>query len=327
MASFRRCTFVPKFYQKVDGKRQIFKMIQGNPQAAVQEPRKYKHEIDTPPEEIKNPIAVETLDILRKGTYTNDDGVEINIKDMIDACNENTKLFKPEHVHVLPECPNRAGKIIVTKEKTLNTCQRLIIDEHKDGVVALNYASARNPGGGFWSLADEQEETLSRASSLWLSLIQNKEMYQYNRDRYTLLYSDYMILSPDVPVSRDITYKFLQAPYKVSIITSPAVNAGPIRRRHHPDEALIEETMINRIRKVVSVAACGGYKTLILGAWGCCCFRNDPIAMAEHFKQILVDEGLGKYFDEIIFPIHDYNKGRNLTKIFCDVLGVEQTEI
>ncbi|KAH0794833.1 TIGR02452 family protein [Histomonas meleagridis] len=293
----------------------------------------YKHEIDRPPEVIKNPLAIEALEIFKNGTYTNNLGEVIEIKDALENCMKGTILFKPDHVHNLPTNPHKSPIIEVTREKSLDNCIRITRDHIASGnnsemrIACLNYASARNPGGGFWSLADEQEETLSRVSGLWPSLITKKEMYEYNRQLDTCLYSDYMILSPDVPVFKDSKYRFLDKPMYFSIITSPAVNAGIVRRRGGPDVDKIEEVMLERIRKVISVAACGKYNVLILGAWGCCCFRNDPVMIANAFKKVLFEEGLGGYFDRICFPIHDYNKGRDLVAIFCDCLGVQRTSI
>ena len=56
-----------------------------------------------------------------------------------------------------------------------------------------------------------------------------------------------------------------------------------------------------------------GYKTMVLGAWGCGAFGNKPEKVSEYFKQVLIDEGHGNYFDEICFAIYGSEDGKNIT--------------
>ena len=44
---------------------------------------------------------------------------------------------------------------------------------------------------------------------------------------------------------------------------------------------------------------------LVLGAWGCGVFRNDPTDMANNFRRVLYDEGRRNDFDLIVFAIGD----------------------
>ncbi len=63
--------------------------------------------------------------------------------------------------------------------------------------------------------------------------------------------------------------------------------------------------MRNRIRNVLSAATSGGASVLVLGAWGCGVFRNDPTDMANNFRRVLYDEGRRNDFDLIVFAIGD----------------------
>ena len=47
----------------------------------------------------------------------------------------------------------------------------------------LNFASARNPGGGFLGRAKAQEEDLCRCGGLYRTLVRQPEYYRINRDR------------------------------------------------------------------------------------------------------------------------------------------------
>ena len=80
-----------------------------------------------------------------------------------------------------------------------------------------------------------------------------------------------------------------------------------------------------RIRKIISLAAFkslsesgGGLNALILGAFGCGVFKNDPKSVALKFKEVLIDEKLMNYFDCVIFPI--YKDKENMLKIFKTIL-------
>ena len=79
--------------------------------------------------------------------------------------------------------------------------------------LVLNFASAKNPGGGFLDGARAQEESLARASSLHATLL-TSGMYAHHRAQGDALYTNWMILSPDVPVFRDeATEATLEEPY------------------------------------------------------------------------------------------------------------------
>lgn len=64
--------------------------------------------------------------------------------------------------------------------------------------------------------------------------------------------------------------------------------------------------MKRRIDMVLSICKTQEHKTLILGAWGCGVFGNDPKVIAQLFKELL----MGKYenqFEKVIFSIYSKN--------------------
>ncbi|OMF97169.1 TIGR02452 family protein [Paenibacillus sp. FSL R7-0273] len=183
-------------------------------------------------------------------------------------------------------------------------------------IVCLNFASAKNPGGGFLGGSQAQEESLARASALYPSISQMKEMYDYNRGRRTCLYSHYMIHSPGVPVFRDSRDLLLEEPYTVSMITAPAVNAGVVRERDPQEAPLIAGVMLERIRYILAVAAEQGHRTIVLGAFGCGVFRNDPAEVAGFFRQVLAEEDYQALFDSIVFAVLDRSPGQATLNAF-----------
>ncbi|MNR66526.1 hypothetical protein D3C85_1900570 [compost metagenome] len=45
----------------------------------------------------------------------------------------------------------------------------------------------------------------------------------------------------------------------------------------------------------------------MLGAFGCGVFRNHPAEVAEWFRQVLLDEGYHKLFEQIVFAVLDHS--------------------
>jgi uncharacterized protein (TIGR02452 family) len=213
-------------------------------------------------------IAKNTLDILEAGYYKNAKGITIAIKEeqqkSVEASIHCTDELH-ENVH------NKAMTILSMPEgipTRFDVCDATILEAayqlNNDGaanIVCLNFASAKNPGGGFLNGSQAQEESLARSSGLYPCLIKNFDMYHINRDHGSCLYTDNMIYSPEVPVLKDDDGELLDAPYFLSIITSPAVNAGAIKRNEPENISQIEPVMINRIAKVLSLALAHEHKT------------------------------------------------------------------
>jgi uncharacterized protein (TIGR02452 family) len=115
-------------------------------------------------------IAKATIEILKQKHYTNLNGEKVDISASLDAAVDGTVLYREP----LPkkDYTTHSPIIEVTNETTANAAARLI-SLGKD-VVALNFASARNQGGGFLSGALAQEEALCRCSGLYAGLLQRE---------------------------------------------------------------------------------------------------------------------------------------------------------
>lgn len=272
----------------------------------------------------RSKIAHETLAILEQGFYVNHKGEKVSFGAELSAAIRQSRLYRPDDLGAeslaIPAHAGRAA-IQVTAESSLGAAERLIVREQRKNTVCLNFASAKNPGGGFLGGSQAQEESLARASGLYPCIAQMEEMYLHNRQQRTCFYSDYMIYSPLVPVIRDQTDGPLEQPYLLSFVTAPAVNAGVVREREPENVWQIEPVMKERIRKVLRVSAIHGNRTLILGAYGCGVFRNQATDVADYFAQVLLDEGYAKLFDDIVFAIYDKTTRQENLRAFKERLA------
>ena len=273
-------------------------------------------------------IAQETVDILNKGFYLNQRQETINIQEYLQAAitnsihyseNDFSQVFSQLSKKQVRENQNQIEiKFEINNETSLNAASRLVNKQGFDGVLCLNFASAKNPGGGFLNGSQAQEESFARATGLYPCISQMMAMYEKNRNYSSCLYNDDMIYSPQVPVIRDDNDELLDEPFLISILTVPAVNAGAVRKNGKKQEInKIESTMLRRIEKLLSVGAINNYKVLVLGAWGCGVFQNNPDDIARYFHyHLLENPKFNGLFEKVVFAVLDNTKDENVVGAF-----------
>ncbi len=255
-------------------------------------------------------IASNTLTILEKGTYQTSNG-EVSIESELQHAVAQTRLFTPDDLRALSiETPITESYIEVMNETSLQGAKRLYDKGLFKRVMVLNFASAKNAGGGFLRGAQAQEETLARSSGLYVSLQQCPDYYDYHRrvDK-SLLYSDHMIYSPACPVFKQDNGRLLDAPYYVDFITSPAPNRSAITRNDPKSLGKLEAVFAQRVHYMLTLAAHQQADALVLGAWGCGVFGNQPEQVASLFANELLDNGaFANTFRHISFSIPENPK-------------------
>ncbi len=259
-------------------------------------------------------IAKQTLEILDQGSYVGPSGTTIHLKKEVKAAVQGTKLYTPDQLAQLLDAPATGSGvpiIEVTDETTQRAARRLVQDEGVSDLVLLNFASARNAGGGFLKGAKAQEEDVTRCSGLYPCLLTQPTYYQVNRQTKSLLYTDHMIYSPAVPWFRVESRSLIDEPFLASVITAPAPNAGKVLRRNNTAHPEIEACLRRRAGMVLALAQAEGHRTLLLGAWGCGVFRNDSTMVADAFGTWLSDTRFAGAFDRVIFAILDRTKMRH----------------
>lgn len=250
-------------------------------------------------------IATDTLKILEKGFYTNSKAEKVDITQIQEDAENNTKLYTPAELDRLISSTRHANsfetRYEVENETTLDAARRLAA-EGEENVMVLNFASAKNPGGGFLGGSLAQEECIARATGMYPCLLQANEYYEYHRQLNTCLYSDHMIYSPLVPVLKTEDGEVLDEVVCISIITSPAVNAGAVRNNQGRNIDSIVPVMRKRVEKLLALSLHHKHTTLVLGAWGCGVFRNDPEDIAELFRDALTGS-FANQFKRVVFAV------------------------
>ncbi|MCL1937437.1 MAG: TIGR02452 family protein [Candidatus Azobacteroides sp.] len=266
--------------------------------------------------------AQETLLIIEKGFYTVN-GRQIDTARFIQQSINKAQLYSPEAWEAVQGETQQiiAGRNFQTRIAVKNCTSieaALPMQETNGKTGCLNFASAKNPGGGFLNGAQAQEESLARNSALYPTLTKfQREMYDYNRSLTTYLYSDYMIYSPDVVFFKNDANELLAQPFLLDILTSPAVNVGAIKQNNPLELSQVEQTMLSRIDKMLSVFVLQKVEKVILGAWGCGVFQNKPEDVAAYFAHYLTQAGkYGKCFREIVFAVFDKSRNQENIRAF-----------
>jgi len=198
-----------------------------------------------------------------------------------------------------------------SKNKNDNHCRLMIIPcgsgdvpfekgFENEKICILNFASSKNPGGGFMTGANAQEENLCYHSNLYSCLTKSIKMYEYNRLHLERgLYTDGVIFTSDVVFFKQ-NYENIN-PKLADIITCPAPNKGAALR-NGVKSAEIDKVMTRRLEQVLLVAIENNVENLVLGAFGCGVFKNDLEYVALETKKLLYMKGYSKYFKNIIIP-------------------------
>ncbi|MFC4305335.1 TIGR02452 family protein [Cohnella boryungensis] len=268
-------------------------------------------------------IAQATLRIQQQGYYELD-GDRIEFAPQQRHSEENSRLIAPEEGAAAVadvQTPSAApqARRSVANEATV----KAILNEvaaGRSGIGVLNFASAKNPGGGFLNGAMAQEESLAASSGLYGTLLRNEGYYRANRACESMMYTDYAIYSPEVVFFRDERFNLMKRPITASVLTLPAVNYGQVMLKGE-DRVQAERVMKARMRLALALFAHEGNRCLILGAYGCGVFRNDPVQVAGWWKELLDAEGYGTLFEEIRFAVLDTSKEGKCIRAFEQEFG------
>ena len=209
----------------------------------------------------------------------------------------------------------KKANVVVSKKRTYEAAKT-----YKGNHVAVhNFASATNPGGGVVNGAGAQEECLCRCSNLYFCL-NTPDMwgmfYTPHRAAHDPIHNDDIIYTPDIVVFKTDTDlpELMERDdwYKVDVITcaAPNLRENPSNKYNSGDgtcavtlsskelQALHEK----RLRRILDSAVMNHADTVILGAFGCGAFRNEPQVVATAAANVVRDYMYA--FENIEFAVY-----------------------
>lgn len=241
----------------------------------------------------------------------------------IDCSIQNQQFIPESAIISISDVPkaDKSANIIVSQLRSFEAAAQYIGKR----TAVLNFASATNPGGGVEKGASAQEECLCRVSTLYPCLADQKmrvSFYTPHRKNGNALHNDDIIYTPNVLVIKDDDHNLLSSPFSVDIIScaAPNLRERPSNQYNTGDTIKVQisdnELLAlheKRARKIFSSAIANGVDILILGAFGCGAFQNDPHIVAQAYKNVIPD--FAHYFRTIEFAI------------FCNAKNIENYQV
>lgn len=247
-------------------------------------------------------ILRETMKAAEDGCYFVEER-EVKIPVSFEQIKEVT-LYAPEQVAQLSEQDTRVNeptRIKLRNQDTLEAAFELHQrrKETEKPILILNFANPHRPGGGIRSRPGTQEEHLCVKTTVLCSLETEEAwpFYQTNLDCGTQAQTDTILFSPNTLVIRNPDLSLREDPFPVAVMTVSAPIASRMEVSELPD---LENILNRRIHGMLRAAAAEGYTRLVLGAWGCGNFGNDPELVARLFH-----DNLTGIFEEVTMAVFD----------------------
>ena len=242
-------------------------------------------------------VFEDTLDFIHKNKV---------LSDSLSFSLENTKIYRENEYPEIKDRKEYDVNVVVTKSRTFEAA----INNHKKysdkKIAVLNFASSTTPGGGVTSGSSAQEESLCRCSTLYPALDTKylfDNYYLKNRREINPLNNDDIIYIKDITICKsdvDHPLRLLEKEFiKVDVITCAAPN---LRDKSSIADEELYQIHLKRAKHILHIAALNNVEILILGAFGCGAFRNDPNVVAKAYKNAL--EEYKKSFFLIDFAIY-----------------------
>ena len=223
--------------------------------------------------------------------------LESNYSQEVSHSSKNTQIYTGS-ITVPPHFHQRT----VVELKAMDTVTALFDISTVDcgRTCILNFASYKNPGGKFLEGSVAQEEALCRRSTLYPVLQRHiDDYYQWNRSHLNRALYMHRAL-----YSKDILFFDFVTNYLADVLTCAAPNNRAYSRYNvGPEcEAYNLEALEERIKFVLDIAEISEVDTLLLGAWGCGVFGQNPYVVSELFFKYIPSHNIPR----IVFAVPDY---------------------
>ena len=184
-------------------------------------------------------------------------------------------------------------------------------------IAVMNFANAFHAGGGVTKGSSAQEECLCRTSTLYPLLYRRSlrdTFYKHHHTLNTSKASDALIYTEGVIICKtdeDLPKRMPRQEWvSVDVITVAApdlrtksnIHAAIIGNGTYMNDAELFGYHVKRAIHIMTCAAAKGADTLVLGAFGCGAFQNNPEVVARAYK-VALDE-FPNVFRRIEFAVY-----------------------
>ncbi len=259
---------------------------------------------------------------------------DYELSESVREAKANTTVFYENDYPEFDLSAVRDMKIEVTKDRSFQAAMRLRKENPEARIAVMNFANAVHPGGGVRNGASAQEECLCRTSTLYAILNTKRlweEFYDYHEALYTPRASDTLIYTGGVIICKtdvDLPERLPANEWvTVDVITVAAPDLRHKSNRNAPligngtymNDAELFGYHVKRAIHILTCAAARGADILVLGAFGCGAFHNDPEVVARAYKTALQE--FPKVFDKIEFAVYCSSEQSTNYEVFKKVLG------
>ena len=263
-------------------------------------------------------ILRETMKAAEDGCYFVEER-EVKLPFSFEQIKEVT-LYTPEQISQLSEqdlSETKSVRVTFRNQDTLEAAFELHQrrKENEKPVLVLNFANPHRPGGGIRSKPGTQEEHLCVKTTVLCSLETEEAwpFYQTNLDCGTQAQTDTILISPNTMVIRNPDLSLREDPFPIAVMTVAAPIASRMEQEELPN---LEKILRSRIRGMLRTATAEGYTQLVLGAWGCGNFGNDPELVARLFHDNLTGN-----FEEVTMAVFDNSEDQYRYSCFARCFG------
>lgn len=224
------------------------------------------------------------------------------LSNAVKVSTANQKLYLENDVIVSTDKNKykRKAKVIVSKKRSYEAANSY----RGQAVCVHNFASATTPGGGVVKGSNAQEECLCRCSTLYFSLNTPNMwagFYTPHRMEQNPIHNADCIYTPEVVVMKTDTENPIMLSqdkwYKVNVITcaAPNLREKPSNKMNQEDgnsaikvsDKELLEIHEKRLSRILDIALLERNAVVILGAFGCGAFDNNPEVVARAAKNVI----------------------------------------
>lgn len=251
----------------------------------------------------------------------------------IPIAKKNTKVFYENDYPSFDSSKTKDENITVSGNRSYEAAMRLHKDNPDAKIAVMNFANAFHAGGGVTKGSSAQEECLCRTSTLYPLLYRRTlrdTFYKHHHDLNTPKASDSLVYTEGVIICKtdeDLPKRMPQEDWvTVDVITIAAPDLRDKSNIHAPlvnggtymNDAELFGYHVKRAIHMLTCAAAKGADILVLGAFGCGAFQNDPEVVARAYKTVLQE--FPKVFKQIEFAVYCPPGGSRNYEVFKRVL-------